>query len=154
MTPAEFQDTAIALLGSAVGWQSAIARRLGIGTQTVRRWLASGKIPPSAEQRLAEITGRTDPAALPRDEWIIGDASSGREYVYHARPPRFLARVVMCNDRGLPELNEAPVDIVSGVVYASDDYMLAEIDWIDEVAPGEVAKWLEAAADAIDSIDD
>ncbi len=154
MTPAEFQDTAIALLGSAVGWQSAVARRLGVETRTGRRWFASGKIPPWAEQRLAEITGRTDRAALPRHEWIIGDASSGREYVYHARPPRFLARVVTCNDQGLPELNEAPADIVSGVVSAGDDYVLAEIEWIDEVAPGEVAKWLKAAAEAIDSFDD
>ncbi|MGC1723240.1 MAG: hypothetical protein WA746_30035, partial [Isosphaeraceae bacterium] len=65
-------------------------------------------------------------AALPRDEWIIGDASSGREYVYHARPPRFLARVVMCNDQGLPDLNEAPADIVSGVVHAGVDLPFAE----------------------------
>jgi len=40
------------------------------------------------------------------------------------------------------------------VVHASEDYVIAEIAWIDEVAPGEIVKWLEAAADAIDAASD
>ena len=38
-----------------------------------------------------------------RDEWLIGDAlgldGKRREYVVHLQPPRFVARVVACDDR-------------------------------------------------------
>jgi len=90
--------------------------------------------------------------AWPRDEWIIGDgAGSAREYVYHAAPPRFLARVVMVDDSGAPEPSEKPADVLSGVIYSSDDFVLCEVVWLDEVPPGEVVKWLEAAADAVEA---
>ncbi len=154
MTADEFRDTAIALLRSAVGWEAAIARQLRVQPRTVRRWLAGGFIPDWVETKLADLIGKTDPDAAPRDEWIVGDAPSRREYVYHARPPRFLARVVMVDDDGLPITSEEPADVVSGVVYSSDDYVLAEVVWIEEVAPGEVVKWLEAAANAIDEMSD
>jgi len=150
----EFRNSAIALLRSAVGWEAAIARRLRVQPRTVRRWQAAGFIPDWVETKLADLIGKTDPDAVPRDEWIVGDAPSGREYVYHARPPRFLARIVMVDDNGLPIASEEPADVVSGVVYANDDYVLAEAVWIDEVEPGEVVKWLEAAADAIDEMSD
>ena len=154
MTADEFTSTAIALLRSSVGWQSAIARRLDVEPRTVRRWLAAGAIPGWAETKLGEMIGKSEAAgAWPRDEWIVGDAPARREYVYHARPPRFLARIVACDADGLPEASEEPADVVSGVVYSSGDYILAEIVWIDEVAPGEIVKWLEAAAQAIDSLD-
>jgi len=88
----------------------------------------------------------------PRDEWIIGDAAgSAREYVYHAAPPRFLARVVICGEDGMPEPSERPVDVLSGVAYPSEDFLLCEVVWFDDVAPGEVVKWLEAAADAVET---
>ena len=154
MTTDEFRDTAIARLRSAVGWEAAIARQLRVQPRTVRRWLAGGFIPDWVETKLADLIGKTDPVAVLRDEWIIGDAPSGREYVYHARPPRFLARIVMIDDNGRPIASEEPADVVSGVDCANDDYVLAEAVWIDEVEPGEVVKLLEAAADAIDEMSD
>lgn len=157
MTPAEFSASSIALLRSAVGWQSAIARRLRVDGRTVRRWLSAGAIPAWVDGRFAEWLGADAIAPWPRDEWLIGDALGGdgqrREYIAHLQPPRFVARVIACGDNGHPEADEEPADILAGVVYSSGDYVLAEIAWIDEVAPGELVKWLEAAADAVDGAD-
>jgi hypothetical protein len=152
MTPAEFQDMAIALLGSAVGWQSAIARRLGIETRAqmarVRKNPAFGRTGARRDNR-KDRSRRSSPRRMDHRRRVE------RTGIRLPRAPAAIPGAGRHGQRsGLPELNEAsPVDIVSGVVYASDDYVLAEIDWV-EVAPGEVAKWLEAAADAIDSIDD
>lgn len=157
MTPDEFTASSIALLRSAVNWQTAMARRLGFkDASRVRKWLRGAEpIPPWVEAQFAEWLGATALAPWPRDEWLIGDAFGGdgkrREYVYHMQPPRFVARVVACDDDGLPEAGEQPADILTGTIYSSGDYVLAEIVWIDEVAPGEIVKWLEAAADAIDT---
>lgn len=163
MTPDEFQATSIAILRSAVGWQSAIARRLRsretggpLPSRTVRRWLAAGQIPDWAAAQLADLTGRADIVAWPRDEWMIGDALGGdgrrREYIAHLQPPRFVARVVAVDAAtGDPEPGEHPADLVSGVTYAAnDETVLCEITWIDEPAPGEIVKWLEAASDELE----
>lgn len=156
MTRDQFTASSIALLRSAAGWQSAIAHRLGVEPRTVRRWLAEDSAPAWVEARFAEWLGATALAPWPRDEWLIGDSLGGdnkrREYVAHLQPPRFVARIVACDDEGLPEASEEPADILTGTVYSSGDYVLAEIVWIDEVAPGEISKWLDAAAGAIDSI--
>jgi|JI10StandDraft_1071094.scaffolds.fasta_scaffold169539_5 hypothetical protein len=151
----QFQATAIAILRSAVGWQSAIARRLGVEPRTVRRWIASDDFPPDIEARLGTLIGDGDISPWPRDEWLVGDALGGdgqrREYVMHLQPPRFVARVVAIDEDGDPEADELPADIVSGVVYQADqETVLCEIDWIDDVPPGERVKWLDAAADAIE----
>lgn len=157
MTPDEFTASSIALLRSAVNWQTAMARRLGFkDASRVRKWLRGAEpIPPWVEAQFAEWLGATALAPWPRDEWLIGDAFGGdgrrREYIAHLQPPRFVARVVACDDDGLPEAGEQPADILTGTIYSSGDYVLAEIVWIDEVAPGEIVKWLEAAADAIDT---
>jgi len=154
VTPDQFQATAIALLRSAVGWQSAIARRLGVDRKTVQRWLKGEGSPAWADDRLREMMGGADIAPWPRDEWVVGDALGGdgrrREYVVHVQPPRFVARIVAVDEAGDPLPQEEPCDVVSGAVYSSGDCLLCEIEWVDAVAPGEVARWLEAAADAVD----
>lgn len=156
MTPVDFQASSIALLRSAVGWQSAIARKLGVTSRTVRHWLHAGEIPHWVDDKFAEWTGAIDITAWPRDEWLIGDALGGdgrrREYIAHLQPPRFVARIVACDEDGQPLPEEEPADVLSGIVYADGDALLCEIDWIEPVAPGEHAKWLEAAADAIEAI--
>lgn len=158
MNAEQFTSSSIALLRSAVGWQSAIARRLDVQPRQVRRWLAAGETPDWVDERFAELIGAVDIAPWPRDEWLIGDALGGdgkrREYIHHMQAPRFTARIVACDDGGLPLPDEHPADVASGVVYSSDDTVLCEIEWIDEVAPGELVKWMEAAADAIDAMDE
>ena len=155
MTPAEFQATACALLMTTVGWQTAIARRLEVAPRTVRRWLVDGAVPPWVDARLAELTGQTAIAPWPRDEWLIGDTAGGdgrrREYIAHLQTPRFIARVVVTDPAtGLPIPTEDPADVVSGTVYAVDDEtVLCELAWTDRCAPGEVVKWLEAAAEVV-----
>jgi hypothetical protein len=159
MTPDEFQALSIALLRSAIGWQTAIAKRLGFkDASRIRKWLRGAEdIPPWVDARFAEWTGAAALAPWPRDEWMIGDALGGdgnrREYIAHLQAPRFVARIVQCDDDVTPLADELPADILSGTVYCSEDYVLAEITWIDEVAPGEIVKWLDAAADAIDGVD-
>lgn len=155
MTVDDFTSTSIALLRSAVGWQSAIARRLNVDSRQVRRWLAQAKIPPWVDAALGELIGATDMAPWPRDEWLIGSARGAdgkhREYIMHLQPPRFVTRVVVADDDGVVPPDEQPVDILSGIVYAADEStVLCEIDWIEPVAPGEHVKWLEAAADAME----
>ena len=104
--------------------------------------------------RLAELIGAADISPWPRDEWMIGDARSPdgryREYIAHLQPPRFVARIVGTDDDGKPEAAELPADLLSVVVYTSEDSALCEIEWIDEIMPGEIVKWLEAAADEIE----
>lgn len=158
MTADEFTAAAIALLRTAVGWQSAIARRLKVDSRTVRRWLEDGKTPDWVDGKLAEMMGAMDISPWPRDEWLIGDAVTAdgrrREYIVHLAVPRFVARIVECGDTG-PCPHEEPADTVSGTVYVidGDDFsetVLCEVNWIDDVPVGQMAQLLEAAADAID----
>lgn len=156
MTPADFRATSIAALGTAVGWQSEIARRLGVTARMVRYWMAGDRpIPDDMEARLAEIIGAADlRSPFPRDKWLIGDAFGGdgrrREYIAHLQAPRFVARIVMVDEDGLPLAGEEPADTLSGVVWSSDDYLICEIAWIDEPPPARIAALLEAASDAIE----
>lgn len=155
MTIDEFRTAAVAILRSAIGWQTAIAQRLGIEARTVRRWLAAGEIPVWVDGRMAELMGGLGPATWPRDEWIIGDGVTGdgrrREYITHTAAPRFIARIVAIDDDGNPEDEDLPADIVSGTIFqANPETLLCEFEWIDEVSSGAVTHLLEAAADAIE----
>lgn len=155
MTADDFVASSIALLRSSVGWQTAIARKLGVAPRTVRRWLRAGATPDWVDARFRGWLGADAGPALARDEWIVGDALGDdgrrREYIVHARPPRFIARVVACDDDGLPLPDEEPAS-VAGVTYSTDDSLLCEVVFIDEVAPGEIARLLDAAADALDRV--
>jgi hypothetical protein len=130
MTADKFAAAAIALLRSAVGWQSAIARHLDVDSRTVRRWLTDGQTPSWVEGKLAELIGARDISPWPRDEWLIGDAVTAdgrrREYIAHLVPPRFVARIVECDDSG-PCPREEPADILSGVVYVIDGDDFGEV---------------------------
>lgn len=162
MTADEFATTSIALLGTAVGWQSAIARRLNVSSRNVRRWLEEDQIPEWVDGKFAEILGATDRTPWPRDEWVVGDGvtadGTSREYIIHLAAPRFVARIVMCDHDGLPLPEEEPADVVSGAVYVADaseedrQTILCEIEWIDEVSPGQITHLMDAAADAIDEM--
>ena len=154
MTPEEFTSTSIAILRTVVGWQSAIARRLNVDSRTVRRWLKAGEIPGWVDDRLKEMIGAADHTGWPRDEWVLGDIRTEnggrREYIVHLQYPRFAARIVTCDENGAAVEKDQPADLVSGVVYQiSPEECFCEIDWINPVKPGEVVKWLEAAADAV-----
>lgn len=155
MTADDFTTASIALLRSAVGWQSAIAKRLAIEPRTVERWLKARKTPEWVDAKLAELMGGISASPWPRDEWMIGDGVTAdgrvREYIVHLMPPRFVARIVAMEDDA-PEDCDLPADIVSGVVYqANPETMLCEIEWFDQVDPGAVTHLLEAAANAIEA---
>jgi hypothetical protein len=151
----EFQAASIALLRSAIGWQSAIARKLMVEPRQVRRWLHDDKTPPWADEMLAEMMGARELSPWPRDEWIIGDAVQAhgrrREYIIHMMPPRFAARIVEVQDDETPRPDELPADVNSGTVYTFNDCVLCEISWFDEPSPGAIAALMEAACDAIDA---
>jgi hypothetical protein len=162
MNVEDFTRTAVALLRTTVGWQSKIARLLGCNSREVRRWLKRGWAPPSVAARLAELMELNRPSVWPRDEWLIGWAPSdrggvGRGYVAHLQPPRFVARIVQLDEDGrAPAASEEPVDMASfGTRYQIDaDLALAEIEWFDQPRPGEVTGLLEAAGDAVESVEE
>lgn len=165
MNAAEFQAAAVAILGTAIGWQSKIARRMPsrdgthVSDRQVRRWIAADDIPEWAEDELRRLMLGPERLPWPRDEWLVGDARGDdgamREYIMHMQPPRFIARVVECDDDGEPLPEHEPADVLSGNVYAAGETtVLCEISWIDEPKAGEIVQLLEAAADALDEMAD
>lgn len=67
MTPSEFHTVAVAILGTSTGWQTGIARRLGVNPRTVRRWVAGDtRIPDGVAAELARLAGdqRSERAAV------------------------------------------------------------------------------------------
>lgn len=160
-TPEEFCTFGMALHGSSHGWQSALARMLNVNRRYIA-YLASGDRPvtENIQREMMALAGVTDSEGLawPRDEWIEGDGlghgpdgSTGRRYLIHARPPRFIARVVEIDElTEQPEPDEDPVDTTSGVAYrVNPSLLLCEIQWIDR-APADLVALMEAAADAIE----
>ncbi|MCY4589624.1 MAG: hypothetical protein OXE86_03460 [Alphaproteobacteria bacterium] len=93
----------------------------------------------------------------PRDEWITGEGQPGaggnrREYIVHARSPRFIARAVQVDAEAGVMVDEAPADALFGLVFvASDDTHLCEIAWIDlpPTDETELRELLSAAAAAL-----
>ena len=152
MTSAELAAMCLAIWGHK--WQNALARALKINDRTVRRW-ASGDvpIPESVERDIRRILGADDPIEKhwPRDEWIMQREEGRRVYVVHTLAPRFIARAVECDEDGVPLLEEGEADVLTGVVYASGDFMLCEIAWID-APPGtnEIRLIMDQAADALE----
>lgn len=91
MNVEEFRDLGQRAFGW--GWQSRLARLLGINSRTVRKW-ASGDTPvPSwVEAALSGAYG----AQVEMPEWLAaddGDVPDCHHYILHLRPPRFLCRV-------------------------------------------------------------
>ena len=165
-TSQEFRALGLALHGGAHGWQSALARRLGVSDRTVRRW-ASGETSISSriQSEIMALTGTSDPpeSVFHRDEWIVGDgapheAGGRREYVVHAWPPRFICRAVEVDeDSGKPAVYEGEADLLTGIVYQADPTtMLCEFQWIDYPPSGEkfLTDLLESAVDALESSGD
>ena len=108
-------------------WQGAVARKLGVSSRSVRRWVEAGAFPSRILAELGIDDGRA-PRLFPRDEWILGDGAplpgGGRiEYVVHARAPRFVARLALDDD-------DPPLD-PAGLVWSGDGYAVGEFCWID-----------------------
>lgn len=153
MNKQEFESTSIAILRTAVGWQTKIAKLLEVDARTVRRWVKDGCTPEWVDAKIAEILGEIEVETVwPRDEWCLGDGADGREYLIHMVQPRFIARVVECDDGGAPIPDELPADVTSGVVYDSGSYCLCELAWIDKPREGEVTALMEAACDFIETV--
>ena len=150
----EFQRAAITALQTSVDWQAQIAERLGVELRTVLLWIDNEEVPKWADDKISEIIGKLEETPWPRDEWLIGDAlgedGTRREYIMRMRYPRFVARVVICELDGEPQLEELPADVHSGFTYMVDEEtVLCEVVWIDQVLDVEASKWLGAAAAAL-----
>ncbi len=156
MTDAEFRTVGVAFYGGARGWQTAMAARLGVAPRTVRRW-ASGTSRIAPEIAAALAPALDGHPSAPQDEWITGEGQPcaggfRREYVVHARSPRFIARAVQVDAEAGVMPDEAPADALSGLVFsASDDTDLCEIAWIDlpPIDETELRELLSAAAPAL-----
>lgn len=163
MNASEFEAASVAILGTAVGWQSKIARLLPsregkhLSIRQVQRWIAADRVPDWAETELVRLMGGTERSPFPRDEWVVGDAVTGdgqrREYIVHLQDPRFVARVVEIDGEGLPLPEHEPADITTGITYqAFEGTLLCEIEWWDQPKAGQITMLMEAAADALDSL--
>lgn len=88
-------------------------------------------------------------------EWLIaGDAleESVREWVIHATPPRFIARIVPTDEDGRAiDPCDADADLISGLTYSFVDGVLCEFEWIDEPPTGDgLLRLMQGAATAIE----
>ena len=157
MTPTELRAL---ILASGLSQQE-VARRIGVNPRTMRRMLAGEQeITRRTEAAFSALFGAAPNAVargFPRDEWILGDGpltaeGPRREYLVHARPPRFIARVAATDEDGASAPAEAPADLLSGVVYSGDGFALCEIVWIDPAPsyPSALAALMDAAADAVE----
>ena len=76
-----------------------------------------------------------------------------REYLIHTAAPRFVARVLAMDEiSGEPEPDELPADPLSGVVYASGDSLICDVEWIDRTPSDSVAlaRLMDEAADQLE----
>ena len=98
MTATELRTLGLAKFGA--NWHVPLAKAIGIGTRHLRK-LAAGEVrmDPDIEAKIRRALG-PKPAPTPtwpHDEWIVGDGrldgGARREYLLHARTPRFIARV-------------------------------------------------------------
>ena len=140
MTREEFIANSVAIVGTSVGWQTKLARRLSIDSRTIRRAVADGPSDKLAGQ-LLKIIGESAPQNI-HAEWICGDGSDGREYLIHTRFPRFRCLVIAAEDK----YDFAADD---GVKFQCGDMMLSGFYWTDPM-PQDLAHWMERAADALE----
>ena len=140
MTREEFISNGVAWHGSAVGWQSALARTLDVAPRTIRRAVADGPSDRLAAA-LLRLLGDGVPVRVPA-EWIFGDGSDGCEYLFHTLTPRFHCLVI-------PEEDYPDFAGQTDSDYQVGDCWLAGFHWIDR-RPDNLAQWMERAADALE----
>ncbi len=125
------------------GWQTRLARFLGVNTRTVRRW-ALGEYPVPAWV----LDKLKIPAGYPETdtpEWIVG-CSAGygdREWLIHTTAPQFVAEVVDI------------YDWVSGWSYdLGNGDQLCRFQWTSSrPEPAELSKLMAAARSALEAIE-
>ena len=140
MTRDEFKANGVAIVGTSVGWQTKLARRLSIDSRTIRRAVADGPSDKLA-RLLLSVIGESAPQNM-HAEWVCGDGSDGREYLIHTRFPRFRCLVIAAED----EYDFAADD---GVKFQCGDMTLAGFHWSDPM-PLDLTHWVELAADALE----
>ncbi len=155
----EFISAAQLLVRTSTDWRTEIALHLSVDLEAVETWIRADETPPWVDAKMTELSALQVPSLWPRDEWLMGfcPAANGheRQYIVHMAPPRFAARLVDCNEYGIPSVEEEPVDASTGIVYrAGPDTLFCEIDWIDQPEFGQIPKLLHAAVDAILEMDE
>lgn len=126
MTPQELEQIGTALFGGQ--WQTPLARSLGMNDAALVRKFLSGA------RNIPEHTARRIRAMRNLDEFIVGDAPSGKEYIIHTLPPRFIATVHVA---GMDD--HIGTDDIGGLTYAcaDDESVLCEFIWWDKPATGQ-----------------
>jgi len=63
-----------------------------------------------------------------------------------------IGAAVECDDDGVPMPEEGEADVLTGVAYASGDFVLCEIAWIDASPSSldEIRAMMDQAADALE----
>jgi hypothetical protein len=165
MNKNEFTAAAIAAVGTAIEWQSKIAKNLGVNERTIRRWLSGEKpIPDWVDEKLKSVVNFDKNPFFSFDEWIVGEAAAARDgkrrrYILHAHFPRFLARIVYYGADNAPDPQDCPVSdggtSYQIAVYDDGDYeRFEEIVFYDPANAGEITALLEKAADVWEAEND
>lgn len=145
MTKDEFIQNSVALVGTSVGWQSEIARRLGVSDRYIRHIVAGSRpVNDGIAKDLLDLMGESAPQSI-HAKWILGDGSDGREYLIHTHHPRFQC-IVVPNKKSDYDLSRD-----AGVQYGSDGYTLAGFIWLDHM-PDNITSLMESACDFIDDL--
>lgn len=143
MNKDEFIQNSVALIGTSLGWQSEIARRLGVSDRHIRRIVAGqANVADGLAKDLLDLLGERAPQVV-HAEWIIGAGSDGREYLIHTHHPRFQCLVIDQDNHNYDLEND------NGVQFTSGDYVLAGFLWLDRM-PENITDLMEAACDFID----
>ena len=141
MTPEKLKQYGEALFGPR--WQTPMARALGHkDASNLRKWISGSDkgrpIPAYVETALKTLMGL--------DAFIIGNGASGKEYVIHTRPPRFVATVYAPGDEALG------VNDLSGITHeCAGGETLCEMVWWDKPPEdAELAALMRRAEAALD----
>ncbi len=159
MDKKKFISLSIAYLGTAINWQIKIAKVLGVNVRTIQRWrTGENPIPQNIAKEFEALIGG-DKFVTTRGPWLSGKDEAGREYVIHTHYPRFIARVVIVDNKTgtLYAPADYPADTTTGVVYKANDdgettELLCEIEQIDKIPIDQMTDWLEEAADFLERL--
>lgn len=146
MTRDEFIQNSIALIGTAVGWQSEIARRLGVSDRYIRLIVAGDRpVNDGIAKDLLSLLGESAPQMI-HAKFVLGVGSDGREYLIHTHHPRFQCLVI---PDGTTK-SDYDLEKDAGVQFTSMGYTLAGFIWSDRM-PDNITMLMESACDFIDS---
>jgi hypothetical protein len=144
-------EIGMALAGPGMDWKVKVSEFIGVKPDVIEGWILADEV----EQWAADMLSAHYAVSLGAydyvpEKWLYANSPDEddrmRYWISHQHEPRFSARVVRCDDEGVPLSSEAAADIERGLNYRGyDDTLLCEIRWEDPVDAADQAAVLKAA---------